>query len=117
MPATELTPVAAALTGANPGLTAVDGSNGNCFLNNKNSLLIVSNGSGGSINVTVAPVLTARPSDGVFPAATQASIVVAVPNGAIRLIGPFPACFNDATGKVTATFSSGSSVTAGVIQT
>ncbi len=114
--ATDLVPVTSLPSGVNSTLAAVDGTNGNSFPNNRTTLLLVRNGSGGSINVTVAPVLTSRPADGQFPAVTVASIVKAVPAGETHDFGPFPSCFNVANGKVTATFSSGTSVTAAAIQ-
>lgn len=69
-------------TGLNPSLTGptVDGDIVDCG----NVALWVDNGSGGSINVTVQATAT---QDGL----DLADLVVAVPAGAKRLIGPFPA--------------------------
>lgn len=77
--------------------------------------LIVTNGSGSSINVTITAVNTTIPtiSGGNL---TLSDRVVAVGAGATKLIGAFPDGFNSSTGTVTVTCSATSSVTIAAIQ-
>lgn len=95
------TPVAAA---ASAGGDAVPNTRGTSFVR-------VINGGGGSINVTAAAQLTSRGADSQFPAQTVANVVVAVPAGAARVIGPFPSAYNDGNAKVQLTYSGVTSVT------
>lgn len=91
---------------------AAAAAGGDSFTNPRgNSLLRVINGGGGSINVTIAAQVTARPADGSFPAMTLANQVVAVAAGATRLIGPIPPAFNDGNGSVQVTYSGVTTVT------
>lgn len=118
MAATAVSPVVLALAGVVAAPVAADGVNGNSVPNPRgNASLRVINGSGGSINVTVAvgPNPT-RPSDGVFPAQTVSSLVVAVGAGAAKWIGPIPAVYNDGNGNLQLTFSSATTVTFEAIQ-
>lgn len=88
------------------------GASGDRVLNaDGKTVLRVTNGSGGSINVTVAAVQTSRPGDATYPPQTISNNVVAVANGTTRLIGPFPQAFNDATGYIGISWSGTSSVT------
>jgi hypothetical protein len=96
--------------GLNPSYSAAGGS-GDTFNPARGVCLHVKNGSGGSINVTVASPRT------VHGLAVQ-SLVVAVPAGGERLIGPFPAdVFQDTTGTAAVTYSASASVTVAVLQT
>lgn len=70
------------------------------------------NGSGGSITVTAAAVITARPGDGTFPPATLGNQQIVVGAGAAVVAGPWPAAFNDANGYVQFTYSGVTSLTA-----
>lgn len=82
------------------------------------TLVIVNNGSGGSINVTI-PVnagSAARPASGIYPAQTVADMVVAVPAGAIRVIGPVPLVYNDASNNIAINYSATATVTTAVIE-
>lgn len=95
------------LAGATDSLTAVSASDtfnpdGVCWLE-------VNNGSGSSVTVTVD---SKRASD----LGTDVDVVVAVPGGARRKIGPLPPQrFADpTTGLGTVTFSATTSVTAGL---
>lgn len=92
------------LTGLDPTLTAASGG-GDEFVNDGATVLHVKNGGGGSINVTVD---SQTPCSQGF----DHDVVVAVPAGAERLIGPFPqARFNDANGKAQVAYSGVTSVT------
>lgn len=112
-----LTPVTPSIAGvslagvaANAGGDEVENASGDV-------MLFVSNGGGGSINVTLAAVQTARPASGAYPAMTLANQVVAVAGGAKTLIGPIPTAFNHATtGRVAITYSGVTSVTVAAIQ-
>lgn len=76
--------------------------------------LIVTNGSGSSINVTLTAVTTTIPtlSGGNM---TLSDRVVAVGAGVTKLIGMVPDGFNSSSGTVTVTCSATSSVTIAAI--
>ena len=80
------------------------------------TVFIVKNGSGSSINVTVAEQMSDR-TDPNFGILTKSNVVKAVAAGAIAVIGPFPpAAFNDANGDVNITYSATTSVTVGAMK-
>lgn len=92
-------------TGINPLNTAAAAGGGDEFVNTGKEMLVVKNADGGSHSVTIPRTRTV---DGQ-PAA---SLVVAVPAGATRLIGPFrPADYNDGEGKVQVTYDGVTDVT------
>jgi hypothetical protein len=72
-------------------------------------VLVVNNGSGAPINVTI--VSHATPDAGE----ASADKVVAVPAGKRYMIGPFPQQFEDASGIVTVNFSATATVTRWVL--
>jgi hypothetical protein len=97
-------------TGINPATPmAAAAGGGDSFANTGNEFLKVTNGGGSSINVTI--VAQAACSDyGVSNAAHD--IVVAVPNGQTRDIGPInPKVYNDANGRAQITYSGVTTVT------
>lgn len=97
--------------GAALTLNAVDQPNGNTFPNDGKTFLMVTNGSGGSLTVTVTGATTPDRSYGQTVTKTYAPA-----NGARWLIGPFsPAVFNQSTGLVNVDWSTGSSVTCAVV--
>ncbi|MFN7019900.1 MAG: hypothetical protein ACK4WH_01055 [Phycisphaerales bacterium] len=109
----DITPVAPAFAGVNPAPTAAN-SGGDALVNPRgNAILVVANGGGGSINVTIAvgSGFTTRPADGTFPSQTVSNLVVAVPAGATRVIGPIPPAYNDGNGKAQISYSGVTSVT------
>ncbi len=107
---TTLTPIQTTLAGAAPNLVAVDGVNGNRFLNSGKSFLHVKNDGASPINVVAASVHNCNYG-------YDHDITVAVANGAEKMIGPFPrGRFNDANGYVVVTFSGATSVTAEVVE-
>lgn len=78
--------------------------------------LLVVNGGGGSINVTIVaqPASVPVPGYGTVPLASE---VIAVAAGATKRIGPFPAAkFNDASGRVNVTYSGVTSVTVAAVR-
>lgn len=76
------------------------------FINDGNTFLIVDNGSGGSITVTIT---TTKTVEGL----ALADQVVTIANGAEKAIGPFPKdVYNDSSGLVTVGYSGTTSVTA-----
>ena len=94
------------LDGANPTFVAATAGAGDNFPNTGREYLHVINGSGGSINVTVAA--TAPCNHG-----TTHNVVVAVPAGQQRRIGPFPTSrFGD---NVVVTYSAVTTVTVAAI--
>lgn len=83
---------------------------GDQFSNDGKTYLHVKNGGGSSINVTIASQVAC--SQG-----STHNTVVAVANGAEKMIGPFPPeRFNDASGFVQVTYSAVTSVTVGAFQ-
>jgi hypothetical protein len=103
--------VQAAIAGANPGFAAAS-AGGDKVPPNDRGALIVRNGSGASINVTVAV-----PGNTRFGLANP-DVVVAVPAGADRVIGPFPSELADtATDNLVAiTYSAVTTVTVAAVQ-
>ncbi|QQS08687.1 MAG: hypothetical protein IPK69_11960 [Phycisphaerales bacterium] len=90
---------------ANAGGDTIKNTSGNSFLR-------VTNGSGASIDVTLAAgVNKNRPGDGVFPPMVLEDQVVAIPAGQSRIIGPIPPAFNDGSSNVLVSYSSVTSVT------
>lgn len=99
MPATTLTSTVSTNAGVDPGLQNSDQANGNRFrLYPGRTLVLIENGDVSTRTATIPAQVTSRPADGRFPATTVADIVVAVPAGAKRLIGPLPAAYADANG-------------------
>lgn len=83
---------------------------GDKFANTGVEMLLVQNGSGGSINVTVA---TPQTVDGN----AVADKVIAVADGKTALLGPFSkATYNDTDGFVNVTYSGTSSVKVAAIK-
>lgn len=77
------------------------------------NFLHVKNGGGSSIDVTVTAVKTSARVQGVGVVAVG-NLVIAVPAGEERMIGPFTEAYMDTDGEVTIGYSGTSSVTAGV---
>lgn len=76
--------------------------------------LHVKNGDTGSINVTVAATRATATVPGVGTL-TVPDIVVAVPAGEDRMIGPFPPAYTAADGTVTVNYDSVISITAAAL--
>lgn len=94
-------------SGITPTKNAVASSDN--FVNDGRTVLHVTNGSGGSLTVTI---VTPNTSDGL----AVADRTVTIPNGEERVIGPFPrTVYNDGDGKVTVQFSATTSVTCQVL--
>jgi hypothetical protein len=112
---TAIAPQSASPTGISVTFTAA--ANGDTVQNNRGrSCGVVKNGSGGSINVTIPAVTTARPAEGNFPAMTVADLVVPVAAGATAVIGPIPAAYNNANGQFTMNYSATATITVGGIE-
>jgi len=89
--------------GVTPTENAVSASD--TFQNSGKTILLVENGSGGELTVTV---VTPSTVDGL--AVSDRTVTVA--NGAKKVIGPFPVnVYNDSDNNVTVNFSATSSVT------
>ena len=110
-----LTPQAIVAAGIVPTYSAVNSEDTLKIDDTGRHFLHVKNGGGGSINVTlVARKTTARvPGAGVV---TISNNVVAVGNGAEKMIGPIEPAFADGDGIVTIQYSGTSSVTAKAFQ-
>jgi hypothetical protein len=86
------------------------GASGDQVANTGKEFFLVTNGSGGSITVTLDMTATV---DGVNPT----DPTVAVPAGESRMIGPFPkGLYDDASGLVKITYSATTSVTVKALQ-
>lgn len=95
-------------TGLEATYAAVDAANGNAFPNDGRCFLVVVNGAGAPINVTIS-------TPGTVDGLAVADLVVAVTNAEKREIGPFPPnIYNQADGKVYVDYSSGVTITAAV---
>lgn len=104
-----LTPSTASLSGVVLPSTAA-GVSGDKFAADGRNVLIVNNGSGSSINVTITSQAVAGPG------LAKTDLVVAVANGVTKVIGPFPpGAFADSNGQVNVAYSSATSVTVGVL--
>lgn len=106
-----LTATTVARTGVDPvPVTAADAA-GDEWVNTGQEFLLVKNASGGSINVTLDIKAT-------VDSAAVTDPVVAVANGATKIIGPFPkGIYNDSvTNRAKATCSAVSSVTVLVLK-
>lgn len=99
-------------TGLTPALTAAN-ADGHSVANEERTFLIVTNGGGGSINVTVQ-------TPGTVDTLAVSDLVVAVPNGQTRYIGPFSKSVYDQSGadadKIYVDFSGVTSVTCGAFK-
>lgn len=110
MPATARTPQSINRTGLAPAYTAADNTNGETCPNDGLLFLHVKNTGGGACTVSIAiPGLV----DGqTVPAKT---VVVPITTGD-RMIGPFPpGQYNDSSGNIGVTYSTGTGVTAAYI--
>lgn len=106
---TPLVPVAAVITGTLVNYAAADAT-GHTFSYNPRGLLLVKNGSGGSINVTV--VVPGNDQYG----SVRPDPVIAIAAAAEKAIGPFPQDLVDpATGSILVTFSAVTSVTVAML--
>ena len=104
----QLTVNQVSLTGVTvtPGAAAVGGDT---FLNNGKTVLEVTNGSGGSINVTIDSLVACNQG-------SDHDIVVAVANGVTKRIGPFdPSRFNNSAGLTSVSYSAVTSVTVAAV--
>lgn len=94
-----LTAVQAAIAGSDPGLQAAAGG-GDKIAPGEHTALLVRNGSGGSLTVTIAVPGNTRWGQ------AQPDVAVAVPAGATRVIGPLPVELADPLdGLVAITYS------------
>jgi hypothetical protein len=101
--------VQATIAGTDPGLAAAS-AGGDKVPPNDRGALFVRNGSAASINVTVAVPGNTRYGQ------ANPDVVVAVPAGADRLIGPFPPDLADPIdGLVAITYSAVTTVTVGAV--
>lgn len=90
---------------------AVNNTDGNFFSNTGSEKLVVVNGSGGSLTVTVALPSSYRSLDGLATAKTHVVL-----NSKTAVIGPFPPdMYNQTNGVVNVDWSTGTSVTASVV--
>lgn len=95
--------------GIAPSYVAAAGG-GDTFANDGRTMLHIKNGGGGSITLTVVTQATV---DGK----AVADDAISVPNGAERMVGPFPpAIYNDVNQQVALTYSGVTSVTVAVVR-
>lgn len=99
-----------------PAPAAVDAVNGNSFTNpTGRAILEVTNGAGSPMNVTITTFNSYSTGAGAHAVTDE---VTAVTNGTTKVFGPFDkTLYNDATGNVLVDWSSGTTITARVIET
>lgn len=98
--------------------TASAGASGDVFNNpnDERTFFYVSNGSGGSINVTFTAQGTSVNASG-YGTVDISDTVVAIANGAAEMVGPFPSSrFNNSSGNVAVSYSDNTSVTVAAIR-
>lgn len=98
--------------GEDGGITfASAAGGGDVFPNDGKTYVAVTNGSGGSITVTITAQTTSTSKDGFGPV-TKADGGGSVADGATDIFGPFPSgAFNNSSGQVEVEYSSATSVT------
>ena len=105
--ATPITRAGVALSGSAATVT-----DGDAFVNTGKEIVVVNNGSGAPITVTLKFGTNGK-VDG--QAATERTVTVAA--GAVKAIGPFPtAAYNDANSRVTVVCSAVTTVTVQALQ-
>ena len=102
-----LTPSEVSISGLLENPTALGATDtGFNFVNDGSTLLLVENGSGSAVTVT----LDAQTYGGL----SLVDPTVSIAAGATKIIGPFkPSLFNDSNGKVTATISTAATTVKG----
>lgn len=120
MARTALTPTAITAHGTvTPAAAAVDQANGNQFANPTGRALIeVTNGAGSPITITFTTsanyIVTGGTTSITYPVADD---VQTVTNGTTKTFGPFDrTLYNDTNGNVLVDYSSGTSITARVLE-
>lgn len=107
----DITPQYPGVAGSTPTVTSC-AAGGDAVIDPTNeAFILLTNGSGGSLTATIVAQATTRQADGAFPAQTLANQAIAVPAGAARVAGPFPAAFHDSNGKIQITYSGVTSLT------
>lgn len=101
-------------TGLNPSLASA-ANGGDAFANDGRTFLRVVNANvGAARTITIASQLAAS---AVPQGTAKTDLTVSVPASGERWIGPFdPAAFNDANGRVVATYSSEADLTVGAFK-
>lgn len=94
------------MAGAAPSVRTA--ATNDAFDNNGKVMLRITNGGGSSITCKVDDPNSALTAATTF----DPDVTITVPNGQVRVAGPFPAArFNDANGRVNMVFSATASVT------
>lgn len=111
MVASALTPIVGSKAGVAIALAAAN-VDGNFFTQpfDERIVLLVKNGSGGAIDVTIPVQKTSEQVPGYGPV-TLTDMEVAIADGAEAMIGPFPPAFINTSGQVEVEYSGVSSVT------
>src|SRR3954462_2288883 len=118
---TALTPINSTAPGTTlAAAAAVDGTNGNKFTNPTGRAIIeITNGAAGVINVTFTTTATYNVvgTNGTSVTYNLADPLIAVTNATSKVFGPFDkSLYNDTNGNVIVNYSSGTSITARVIE-
>lgn len=110
-----LSPQSTSEAGLAPAMSAAS-SGGDQFENTAKELVMVTNGGGSSATVTVHAQATTKDVPG-YGTMTKANGGGSVGAGATKLFGPFPTkAFNNASGRVSLSYSSTTSVTVAVLR-
>lgn len=101
--------------GLEPSLSAATDGDTIPLLGDQREFVVVNNGSGSSIDVTIPAQTTTVNISGVG-AITVADHVVAVPDGEERWIGPFTKAYQNSAGKAVVNLSDTTTVTAAAVR-
>lgn len=96
---------------------AAASAGGDVMPNDGKTVLHFKNASAGSLTVTVASALASHDFGDPFGPYTRADVVVAVPAGGERFVGPFPGrAFNNGSGQAAITYSGVTSLTVAALR-
>lgn len=85
---------------------------GDTAANDGRVMLLVDNGSGSSITVTVSEQVSGSVQDSNYGDLAKSDATISVPNGECQPFGPFsPQAFNDSNGDINISYSATASVT------
>lgn len=101
--------------GLTPTLVAAS-SGGDAFVNDGQTVLVVENSNAATRTLTVAPVITSVQKDGAGTLSVPSMVNTIAATTGRAILGPFPAAYNDANGKVNITYSANAGVTIAAVR-
>ena len=97
-------------------LVSVAAESGDKWTNNGNQQVLIKNGSGSSVTVTITTQVTSFESP-QFGNATKANVTLAVAAGKTAILGPYNVnAYNDANGQCNISYSATTSIEVGVFE-